>query len=311
MNRQTPLIAALLSSVFLIWTHGPPTAAVAQTRDYDAYQTNGGLREIVPGHYVFTRKATVTFNSGIIVTDDGVVVLEPLLDDEVATQVRRAVAEVTDQPVRFLISSSFHEFYSGGAGAYAEAHNIGHEAYRRHLLDALAGQPGDVVRRRLPDQTYRDRITLHVGGKEIQILHLGRGHTRGDSVVFVPEDRIVYMSELYNHREFPSLTDSYSGDWVDALGRADALEADIFVPGHGLITENPTDSRAGMRRFRQLLVDLRHAVQAEVVAGATEEEAVARVSLPGYGSDTGYDRGLEGAVRRIYTELTVGLDGTR
>jgi len=118
----------------------------------------------------------------------------------------------------------------------------------------------------------------------------------------------VYLSELYSHHEFPSLADSYSSEWVDALGLADALDADIFVPGHGVITEDPRDSRAGMRRFRQLLVDLRHAVQAEVVAGATEDEAVARVSLPQYENDVGYARGLEGAVRRIFTELTVGLD---
>ena len=297
-----------LWSLAAFGVHGSSIGTPPEAQNYEAYAAAGGLREINPGHYVYTRKATVTFNSGIIVTDDGVVVLEPLLDDDVARQVRDAIARVTSQPIRFLISSSFHQFYAGGAGAYADAHNIGHEAYRAHLLDTLANEPADVVKRRLPDQTYRDRVTLHIGGKSIQILHLGRGHTRGDSVVFVPEDRIVYLSELYNHHEFPSLTDSYSGDWVDALGLADALEADIFVPGHGLITKNPRDSRAGMRRFRQLLVDLRYAVQAEIVAGATEAEAIARVSLPQYQDDVGYERGLERAVRRVFAELTVGLD---
>lgn len=276
--------------------------------DYDAYRRHGGLRQIMPGHYVYTRQATVTFNSGIIVTSDGVVVFEPLLDETVAGEIREAIGRVTDQPVRYLISSSFHEFYSGGVGAYQDAHNIGHEQYRMHLLDMLADAPPDVQQRRLPDQTYRDQVTLYLGGKAIRILHLGRGHTRGDTAIFVPEDRIVYLGELYNHHEFPSLTDSYSGSWVEVLDRADALDADIFVPGHGLITEDPTDSREGMRRFRQLLVDLRHAVQAEVVAASTEDDAVARVSLPRYQDDIGYRRGLEGAVRRVYQELTVGLD---
>ena len=279
---QTLAVAAGLTGLLVLTAHLAASPSGGPEEDYQSYRSNGGLREIMPGHYVYTRKATVTFNSGIIVTSDGVVVFEPLLDDEVAEQVQEAIRGVTDQPIRYLISSSFHEFYSGGAGAYANAHNIGHDAYRAHLLDALAGAPTDVLHRRLPDQTYRTEARLYLGGKEIRILHLGRGHTRGDTAVFVPEDRIVYMGELYNHDEFPSLVDSYSGMWVDALGRADALDADIFVPGHGLITENPTDSREGMRRFRQLLVDLRHAVQAEVVAASTEDEAVANVSLAGY-----------------------------
>ena len=267
-----------------------------------------GLRQIIPGHYIYTRKATVTFNSGVIVTSDGVLVLEAQIDDEVARQVRDAIADVTNQPIRFLVSSTFHRFFSGGVGAYSDAHNIGHEEYRAHLLEALAAEPPDVLKTRLPDQTYRDRVTLHLGGKEIRILHLGRGHTKGDSIIFVPDDRIVYLSELYNHNEFPSLADSYSGDWVAALEVAEALAADVFVPGHGLMTENPRDSRAGMRRFRQLLVDMRQAVQAEIAAGATEDEAVANIALPQYRDYVGYDRGLAGAVRRIYTELTVRLD---
>lgn len=308
MTSRSLSLPVLVSGLLLL----APGALVDATRgarqSYDAYLNEGGLREIMPGHYVFTRKATVTFNSGIIVTDGGVVVFEPLLNDEVARTIRTAIRQVTDQRVRYLVSSSFHEFYSGGAGAYHDAHNVGHEQYRAHLLDALAGAPRDVLRRRLPDQTYRDRLTLHLGGKEIQILHLGRGHTRGDSAVFVPEDRIVYLGELYSHHEFPSLADSYSEDWVDALDRAGALDADVFVPGHGVITENPTESRRGMRRFRQLLVDLRHAVQAEIVAASTEDEAVANISLPTYAADLGYERGLEGAVRRVYQEMTVGLD---
>ena len=302
------LVIVLLSSLTaLAPVIGSNPSARPAAQDYASYAASGGLREIVPGHYIYTRRATVTFNSGVIVTSDGVLVLEAQIDDEMARRVRDAIAGVTNEPVRFLVSSTFHQFYSGGVGAYSDAHNIGHAEYRAHLLEALAAEPLDVLKARLPDQTYRNRVTFYLGGKEIQIRYLGRGHTRGDSIIFVPDDRIVYLSELYSHNEFPSLADSYSGDWIAALDVADALEADIFVPGHGLMTENPRESREGMRRFRQLLVDMRQAVQAQVAAGATEDEAVARVALPQYRDYVGYDRGLEGAVRRIYTELTVGL----
>ncbi|SVC01753.1 uncharacterized protein METZ01_LOCUS254607, partial [marine metagenome] len=240
--------------------------------------------------------------------DEGVLVLDSQIDATAGRRVREAISDITTQPIRLLVSSPFHEFFSGGVGAYSDVHNIGHREYRTHLLEALAGEPPDVVMARLPDQTYRERVTVYLGGKEIQILHLGRGHTRGDSVLFVPEDRIIYLSELYSHKEFPSLADSYSADWVAALDKAEAMEADIFVPGHGLITEDPRESRRGMRHFKQLLLDLREAVRTNIEAGATVEEIVETVVLPKYQDYIGYDRGLEGAIRRIYTEFTVGLE---
>ena len=126
--------------------------------------------------------------------------------------------------------------------------------------------------------------------------------------MFIPSERMVYMSELYSHREFPSLTDSYVNDWIKALDVAGEMEADIFVPGHGLITEDPRASREGMQEFQALLIELRDAVQVALEDGMAEEEAVNEIELPRYEDWLGYERGLPGAVRRIYQELTVGLD---
>lgn len=158
------------------------------------------------------------------------VVVDALGSEAIARQARDAIAEVTDQPVRFLVSSTFHGRFTGGNAIYRDAFNIGHEHYRADLLGLLRGMSAD---ERLPDQTYRDQVTLHLGGKEIRILHLGRAHTGGDSIVFVPEDRIAYLSEVFNFEEFPYTRDSYPGEWLRILEAAEALDADIFVPGHG------------------------------------------------------------------------------
>ena len=309
MPRLLNQVFVFLCGLAAIASVAVPNSNVLQTgRNYSQYAELGGLREILPGHYVYTRRDGVTFNSGVIVTDEGVLVLDSQIDTTAGLRVREAIAQITPQPIRLLVSSPFHDFFSGGVGAFSDVHNIGHQEYRKHLLEALAGEPPDVVMARLPDQTYRERVTVYLGGKEIQILYLGRGHTRGDSVLFVPEDRIVYLSELYSHKEFPSLADSFSADWVAALDQAEAMEADIFVPGHGLITEDPRASRRGMRHFKQLLLDLREAVRTRIETGATVEEIVKTVVLPKYQDYIGYDRGLEGAIRRIYAEFTVGLE---
>ena len=263
----------------------------------------GTLRQIVPGHYLFS---SATYNSGIIVTNDGVVVLDALNTEAVARAQRDAIASTIRQPVRVLVSSTFHDNYSKGNIAYADVLKIGHEDYRTDLVALMQRQKVSAEEQtaRLPHQTFRDRMTLYQGGKEIQILHVGRAHTRGDSIIFVPQDRIVYLSELYFADQFLFIADGYGLDWLRALDAVEALGADIFVPGHGPLPADPRETRQGLARFRQMLVDVRDAVQKEVARGATEDQAVATIRWPQYERLQGYDAQRETAVRRLYQQLT-------
>ncbi|HXD17993.1 MAG TPA: MBL fold metallo-hydrolase [Vicinamibacterales bacterium] len=263
----------------------------------------GTLRQIVPGHYLFS---SATYNSGIIVTNDGVVVLDALNTEAVARAQRDAIASTIRQPVRVLVSSTFHDNYSKGNIAYADVLKIGHEDYRTDLVALMQRQKVSAEEQtaRLPHQTFRDRMTLYQGGKEIQILHVGRAHTRGDSIIFVPQDRIVYLSELYFADQFLFIADGYGLDWLRALDAVEALGADIFVPGHGPIPADPRETRQGLARFRQMLVDVRDAVQKEVARGATEDQAVATIRWPQYERLPGYQAQRETAVRRLYQQLT-------
>jgi glyoxylase-like metal-dependent hydrolase (beta-lactamase superfamily II) len=182
---------------------------------------------------------------------------------------------------------------------------VGHENYR---ADLLAQMERDRVspenqKARLPQVTYRDRLTIHLGGKEIQILYLGRGHTRGDSIIFVPQDRIAYVSELFFSDQFLYINDGYGLSWLKTLDAIEALPADILVPGHGPIPQDPKETRQGLHRFRQVLVDLRDAVQQEIARGATEDQAAAAIKLPQYEKMQGYTSQREVAVRRMYREI--------
>ena len=261
------------------------------------------LRAIIPGHYVYS---SATYNSGIIVTGDGVVVLDALNSEAVARAQREAIASTIRQPVRILVSSTFHDNYSKGNVAYADVLRIGHENYRTDLLELMQRQKVSAGEQqaRLPNQTFRDRMTLHLGGKEIQVLYVGRAHTRGDSIVFVPQDRIAYLSELLFADQFLFINDGYGLDWLRALDAVEALGADIFVPGHGPIPADPRETRQGLRRFRQMLVDVRDAVQKEIARGATEDQAVTAIRWPQYEKLQGYDAQRETAVRRLYQQLT-------
>jgi glyoxylase-like metal-dependent hydrolase (beta-lactamase superfamily II) len=295
------ILALLIASSLLVFSVKAQERDDARLKPAERNRT-GTLRQLIPGYYVFS---STSFNSGVIATSDGVVVLDALSSEAIARQEREAIASVIKQPVRFLVSSTFHNNYTWGNVAYHDVIKVGHENYR---ADLLAQMERDRVtpenqKARLPQVTYRDRLTIHLGGKEIQILYLGRGHTRGDSIIFVPQDRIAYVSELFFSDQFLYINDGYGLSWLKTLDAIEALPADILVPGHGPIPQDPKETRQGLHRFRQVLVDLRDAVQQEIARGATEDQAVAAIKLPQYEKMQGYTSQREVAVRRMYREI--------
>lgn len=207
-------------------------------------QRPDALRQIIPGHYVFT---SGTFNSGVISTNEGARVIDALNSEPVGRAERKTIEDTIRQPVRVLVSSTFHDNYSKGNVAYADVWKIGHENYNTDLLELMQREkvPAEEQKARLPNQTFQERITLYLGGKEIQILYVGRAHTRGDSILYVPQDRIVYLSELFFANQFLYINDGYGLDWLKALDAVEALGAEIFVPGHGRIPADPRGNSTG------------------------------------------------------------------
>ena len=282
------------------------TAAASQAPSTDRAAEPGRLRQIIPGHYVFTANDEGRFfNSGVVATNEGVVVFDALESEAIARAERQAIADVVKQPVRYLVSSVFHDPFSKGNIAYADAFKIGHETYRTGLLEQMqrGRLPDEEQRARLPDATFRDRMTLHLGGKEIHILHFGAAHTKGDSILFVPQDRIAYLSEVFFNEEFPNMAGGYGVSWIRVLDAVKALDADIFIPGHGPIPDDPKQTRAALDRMRQILVDARDGVQNEIARGASEDQAVAAVKLDQYAKLYAFAAQRDVVLRRIYKEL--------
>ena len=263
----------------------------------------GSIREIIPGHYVFN---SGDLNSGIIATSEGVVVFDALDSEAVAKAEREAIANTIGQPVRFLVSSPYHGPYSKGNIAYADVWKIGHELYRTDLVRQLERDKAspEEQKARLPNETFRDKITLYLGGKEIQVLYLGRAHTRGDSIIYVPQDRIVYLSEIFSAGQFLFMNDGYGLDWLKTVEAAAALDADIFVPGHSPLPADPKQTRDEFLRYRQMLVDVRDSVQQAIARGVTEDQAVATIQWPQYEKLRGYESQRPTAIRRLYRQLT-------
>jgi cyclase len=271
----------------------------------------GSLRQLIPGHYVYSKPndAGRTLSSGVIATGEGVMVVDGLDSEAVGRAERESISSTLKLPVRYLVSSSFHDPYSKGNIAFADVFKIAHENNRAGLVDQMkrGGASVEEQQARMPTGTFRDRMTIYLGGKEIRILHFGRAHTGGDSVVFVPQDRIAYLSELFFSEEFPNMAQGYGVSWLRVLDEVAALDADIFVPGHGVIPGDPRATRTGLDRLRRLLVEARDAIQKEIASGATEDQTAAAVKLQQYEQLPTYAAQREVAVRRMYKELTGNL----
>ena len=286
------------------------TAACQEAAQTDAAQESedqqtGTLTEIIPGHYLYNSGFQA---SGVIVTSEGALVIDGLNSEARGRHVQQLISDEIGQPVRYLISSTFHNNFTRGNAAYGEAIKISHVNHRADLVALMEEDNEPIAERapRLTDLTYRDRMTLYLGGKEIQIIHIGPAHTRGDSIIFVPEDRIVYVSELLFYDRFPWMNTGYV-DWISAIDIVLNMEADIFVPGQGgndmFAVGFPGDSRQKLINFRQILADARDTIQQEIARGATEDEVVANVLLSQYQDLGGYEQQREVVVRRTYLDL--------
>jgi glyoxylase-like metal-dependent hydrolase (beta-lactamase superfamily II) len=161
----------------------------------------------------------------------------------------------------------------------------------------------DVQRLRMPSATYRERMTFYLGGKEIQVLYFGNAHTKGDSILFVPQDRIAYLSEVFFNEEFPNMAGGYGVSWIKVLDAVRAIDADVFIPGHGPIPDDPRQTRVALERARQILVDARDGVQSQIAQGAAEDQAVAAVKLDQYAKLYAFAAQRDVVLRRIYREL--------
>ncbi|HEU5399171.1 MAG TPA: MBL fold metallo-hydrolase [Gammaproteobacteria bacterium] len=214
-------------------------------------------------------------NSGFVVGDDGVLVIDSFQIPEAATALLAAIRQKTGLPVHYLINTHYHLDHVAGNGVYARAgvlvmaqDNV--RAWERTENLKFFGDKITPEQRRmvqslvLPSLTYKDGVTLHLGARAVEVRVLP-GHTGGDSVVIVPDAGVVFTGDLFWDHSLPNLIDA---DTTQQIASDDALlkgypEA-TFVPGHGEVGA-PKDVQA----FRDYLSELREAVRAARSTGKT------------------------------------------
>lgn len=199
------------------------------------------VQELAPGVYSYEQLRSAgderfTTVSLFIVTDDGVVVADGQGSEEETQRMIDHIAEITDQPITDVVVCSDHGDHTAGNSVFPDdvtyyAHPFSLSTVQR----AAAIQGGDAPTWATAAEEVATEMTLTRGGKEIEIHFLGRAHTGGDLVVYLPEEKILFMSEAYLHRIFPAMRTAFPTEWVDMIEAAQAMDVDIYVPGHGFV----------------------------------------------------------------------------
>jgi cyclase len=160
------------------------------------------------------------------------------------------------------------------------------DAARRATLEKqLAATQADLeelknIKPTPPTMTYSSKMTLYSGAREIQILFLGRGHTRGDTVVYLPKERIVCTGDLMESR-LAYMGNAEFDEWVTTLDALKELNFEVVLPGHGV----PFHEKALITAFQSYLKDLMGQVAALRKQGFTPEQAAQKVDLTSHKAD--------------------------
>jgi glyoxylase-like metal-dependent hydrolase (beta-lactamase superfamily II) len=264
-------------------------------------------------------------NTGIVVGDDAVMVIDTQATPVMAQDVIRRIREVTPKPIRYVVLSHYHAVRVLGASAYQPEHVIASrdtydlivergeadmkseiERFPR-LFRAVESVPGLTW----PTLVFEKRLTLWFGKLQVEVMQLGRGHTKGDTVVWLPQEKILFSGDLVEYGATPYTGDAYLTDWPATLDAIAALKPSKLVPGRGASLQTPDAVRAGLEGTRAFITEMFAAVKDGAAAGkdlrAVYRDTYAALK-PKFGDWVIFDHCLPFDVSRAYDEATQHRD---
>ena len=265
-------------------------------------------------------------NTGIIIGDDAVLVADTQATPAMAQDVIRRIREVTDKPIKYVVLTHYHAVRVLGASAYGADHILASQDTYDLIVERGEQDKASEIGRfpRLfagvetvppgmtwPTMTFTGKMTLWLGKLEVQLLQLGRGHTKGDTVVWLPQERALLSGDLVEFGATPYAGDAYFKDWPQTLNNLAALNPKVLVPGRGAALTTPEEVSRGLSETRDFIADVRASVEQGVAAGkdlnAIYKDTFAALK-PRYGHWVIFDHCMPFDVTRCYDEVTKYAD---
>ena len=260
-------------------------------------------------------------NTGVVIGDDAVMVIDTQATPVMAQDVIRRIREVTDKPIKYVVMSHYHAVRVLGASAYGAQQVIASQDTYDLIVERGAQDMKSEIERfpRLfrsvetipgltwPTLTFTGKMTLWLGKLEVQLLQLGRGHTKGDTVVWLPQQKILFSGDLVEYGATPYAGDAYFQDWPKTLDKLSALQPVALVPGRGDALTTPQLVRDGLAGTKSFISELYANVKAGAATGknlnAIYKDTHAALK-PKYGQWVIYDHCMPFDVTRALDEAT-------
>jgi glyoxylase-like metal-dependent hydrolase (beta-lactamase superfamily II) len=324
MRIRALSVSRLCLVLFTTFANGTLLAQVQQTGDV----AKRGLKsmdfprtkQLAPGVYSYEALrggdpgGQMTTVSLVVIGNDGVLVADGQGNVAQTQEMVDWIKKTTTQPIKYVVICSDHGDHTGGNAAFPEgATFIVHPTSKKVLDDA----------RRSPTKTeiVPHRRVFRLGSTDVEVLFLGRAHTGGDLSVYLPKEKVLFMSEAYLHWLFPAMRSAYPTEWIQTLKNAETMDATWFVPGHGFVDDAKT--------LKADLPAYRHALEHDVAESKRLHDASVPCAAPARGGGAapnggtpralcdaatkGNWKGLENwtlfssqvevAIRRVYDEL--------
>ena len=186
-------------------------------------------------------------NTGVIIGDDSVMVIDAQATPRLADMVVEKIRTVTDKPIKHVVLSHYHAVRVLGASAYdaseiiasEQCHAMIHERGQEDWDSEFARFPRlfegheSIPGLTWPTQTFREKMTLHLGRRRVELMFLGRAHTAGDIVAFVPDEQVMFTGDIVEYHSACYCGDGHFNDWGGTLDRIAGFSPAAIAPGRG------------------------------------------------------------------------------
>ncbi len=261
-------------------------------------------------------------NSGVIIGDEFIMVSDATATPAMAKDLIRQIRTVSDKPIKYVVLSHYHAVRVLGASAYF-AEGAQEIIASRGTWDLIvergeADMKSEIERfPRLfagvetvpgltwPTMVFEEQLTLHLGKLEVQLKHIGPGHTRGDTIAWIPSQKICFSGDLVEYNAGVYTGDAQLEEWPETLNRLQAMKPEKLVPGRGEAMTTPADCEKAIAYTRKWVTDLYQTARAGVAAGKDLKQVFAdtrKVMDPVFGNVFIYEHCLPFDVSRAYDE---------
>ncbi|KRS19663.1 MBL fold metallo-hydrolase [Roseovarius indicus] len=281
--------------------------------------------EVGRGLWAFTAEGDP--NSGVIIGDDSVMIVEAQATPRLANKVIEKVREVTDKPITHLVMTHYHAVRVLGASAY-DAPQVIMSDVTRSMVAERGQEDWDSEFQRFPrlfeghesipgltwpTTTFSDTMTVYLGNRRVDLMHLGRAHTAGDIVIHVPDENVMFTGDIVEYHSACYCGDGHFADWGDTLDEIKWFDVDAIAPGRGDALMGREMVNAAIENTRDFVESTYRPAARVAARGGTLKEAwdaVREACDPKFSDYAIYEHCLPFNVARAYDEAR-GIDTPR